>query len=108
MNESAPFSNAERRVSSSVRLVKTRTLVSGHSLLIRRVASSSNARHHHVHHHEIWLHLANKDDRRLAIVCLPDQKHSRVLAEDEANQGADLDIVIGDDDSNGSARVSRS
>jgi hypothetical protein len=39
-NESAPFTNAERRVSSSVRLVRTKTLVSGHSLLIRRVASS--------------------------------------------------------------------
>jgi hypothetical protein len=41
---SAPFSNASRRVSSSVRLERTSTFVSGHSRLIRRVASSPSRR----------------------------------------------------------------
>jgi hypothetical protein len=52
--------------------------------------------------------LANEDDGRLAILCLPNQENRRVLPEDEVDQRADFDIVICDDDSNGSSRVSRS
>jgi hypothetical protein len=42
--KSAPFANAERFVSSSSKLVKTKTFVSGHSPLIWRVASSPPTR----------------------------------------------------------------
>jgi hypothetical protein len=69
---------------------------------------STNARHHYVHDNDVWLRLANEDDGRLAILGLPNQENRRILPEDEVDQCADLDIVIRDDDSNGSSRVSRS